>query len=84
MIKYFYLNHSLNLKYYYSSQSGPGSNGTEVMFHIPQSFKTGASPSNLVSYPGHSLGAGILPLCRDAVGIFYHPSRLGCVFFLVI
>ena len=27
-------------------------------------------------YPGHSLG-GVLPLCREAVGVFYSPSRLG-------
>ena len=26
-----------------------------------------------VIYPGHSLGGGFLPLCRDAVGVF---SRL--------
>ena len=29
-------------------------------------------------YPGHSLG-GVLPLCREAVGVFYSPSRLGKV-----
>ena len=29
----------------------------------------------LVSYAGHSLG-GVLPLCREAVGVFYSP-RLG-------
>ena len=39
-------------------QSGPGSNGNEVVLHIPQSPSiTGISPSDcLVSYPGHSLG----------------------------
>ena len=37
-------------------QSGPGSNGNEEAFHIPQSSKTGASPSyGLVSYPRHTL-----------------------------
>ena len=30
-----------------------------------------------VSYPGHSLVGGVLPLCREAVGVFYSPSRLG-------
>ena len=46
------------------SQSGPGSNGNEGVLHS----KTGASLSDsLVSYPGH------LPLCRDAVGVFYSP-----------
>ena len=29
-----------------------------------------------MSYPGHSLGV-VLPLCREAVGAFYSPSRLG-------
>ena len=29
-----------------------------------------------MSYPGHSL-VGVLPLCREAVGAFYSPSRLG-------
>ena len=33
-----------------SYQSGPGSNGIEELFHIPQNFTTG-----LVSCPGHSL-----------------------------
>ena len=38
---------------------------------------TGASQSDcLVSYPEHSL-AGVLLLCREAVGVFYSPSRLG-------
>ena len=37
-------------------QSGPGSNGNERVFHIPQSSRTGASLSDcLVSYPGHLL-----------------------------
>ena len=38
-------------------QSGPGSNGNEVVLRIPQSSTvTGASPSDcLVSYLGHSL-----------------------------
>ena len=39
-------------------QSGPGSNGNEEVFCIPQSLNiTGASPSDcLVSSAGHSLG----------------------------
>ena len=33
-----------------------GSNGNEEVLHIPQSFRTGASPSNdFVSYPEHLL-----------------------------
>ena len=35
-------------KYYHSDQSGPGSNGNEGAFHIPQCSKTGASPSDTV------------------------------------
>ena len=54
-------------------QSGPGSNGNEGVLHISQSFRTGTSSSdNLVSYLGHSLVG-----CRDAVGVFYSPNRLG-------
>ena len=57
-------------------QSGPGSNGIKRVLHIPQISKARASPSDvLLSYPGH-LGV-LLPLCRDAVGIFYSPSWLG-------
>ena len=60
-------------------QSEPGSNGNEGVLRIPQGPSiTGISPSDcLVSYPGHSLGVGVLPLCRGAVGVFYSPSRLG-------
>ena len=59
-------------------QSGPGSDGNEGVLHIPQSSTiTGTSPSDcLVSYPGHLL-VGVLPLCREAVGVFYCSSRLG-------
>ena len=57
-------------------QSGLGSEGNEGVLHIPQISKAGASPSDgLMSYPGHSLG-GVLSLCRDAVNVFYSPSRL--------
>ena len=33
------------------TQSGAGSNGNEGVLHIPQSSRTGASPSDGVSYP---------------------------------
>ena len=61
-------------------RSGPGSDDNEGVLYIPLSYSiTGASPSDcLVSYLGHSLG-GVFPLCRDAVGVFYSPSKLGCV-----
>ena len=44
-----------------SDQSGPGSNGNEEVLHIPLSSSI--------------IGRG-LPLCRDAVGVFYSPIRL--------
>ena len=52
-----------------------GSDGNEGMLHIPQNSSiTGTSASDyLMSYPGHSLG-GVLPLCTDAVGVFYNPN----------
>ena len=30
------------------SQSGPGSDGSEGVFHIPQDFKAGTSPSDVL------------------------------------
>ena len=60
-------------------QSEPGSGGNEGVL----SSITGTSPSDcLVSYPRHSLRdrerwGGVLPLCRDAVSVFYSLSRLG-------
>ena len=59
-------------------QSGPESDGNEEVLRIPQSTSiTGTSPSDfLVSYTGHPLGSDI-PLCREAVGVFYSPSWLG-------
>ena len=62
------------------SQSEPGSDGNEGVLHILQSSSTtGASPlDGFASYPGNSLG-GFYSLCRDAVSVFYSPSRLGCI-----
>ena len=59
-------------------QSWPGSNGNEGVLCFPQSSSiTGASPSDsLVSYPGHLL-EGVLPLCREAVSVFYSPQPTG-------
>ena len=64
------------------SQSGPGSNGNKEVLHVPQSSSiTEASPSDcLVSYQGHSLVGVFLPLCRDAVGVFYGSSQQGGAF----
>ena len=42
VIKYFYLTQRWDLNWYYKSgQSGPESNGTNEVLHIPQSSKTG-------------------------------------------
>ena len=59
-------------------QSGSGSKRNEGVLSIPQSSSiTGASLSDcLVSYLGHSLGGGVLFLCRDAVSVFYSPSQV--------
>ena len=74
-------------------QSGPESGDNKGVLYISQSSSiTGSSPSDvwvsytgyslevlhrvLVPYPGHLL-VGLLPLCREAVGVFYLPSRLG-------
>ena len=59
-------------------QSGLGSDGNKGVLCIPQSSSiTGTSPLDcLVSYTGHSF-RGVLPLCREAVGVFYNRNRLG-------
>ena len=44
---------------------------------FPRALLTGILPLNsLMSYQGHSLRGVILPLCRDAVGVFYSPIVL--------
>ena len=59
-----------------TGQSGPGSNGNEGVLNVPQSSKTRASPLYcLMSYQEYSLGE-VLPLCRNAVDVFFSPSRL--------
>ena len=59
-------------------QSGPGSDGNEVVLRIPQSSNTaGTSPSDCLSVINRTLVGGVLPLCRGAVGLFYSPSRQG-------
>ena len=71
-------------------QNGSGSNGNEEVLHIPQSSSiTGASPSDyLVSYIQDTRwGGGLLPLCRDAVGVFYSPSWLrwpACMIIMIL
>ena len=59
-------------------QSGPGSDGIKGVLRIPQSSSiTGNSPSDFFSVISRTLVGGVLPLCREAVSVFYSPSRLG-------
>ena len=60
--------------------SGPGSDVKEGVLRISLSSSiTGAWPSDyLVTYPGYSFfGGEVLPLCREADGVFYHPDERG-------
>ena len=54
-------------------QSGPWSSGNAEVLCIPRTSLS----DFLVSYSGHSLYMGVLPLCIDAVGVFYSLSWLG-------
>ena len=58
--------------------SDPGSDSNEGVLRIPQSsIITENSPSDcLVSHLGHSLG-GVLPLCKEVVGVFFSPIWQG-------
>ena len=61
------------------SQRGPGSNSNEGVLNIPRSSRTRATQLDcFMSYPRHLLRGEALPLCRDAVNVFYSPSWLGC------
>ena len=56
-------------------QSGPGN---KRVLYIPQNSSiTGASPSYLFSIISRTLIGGVLPLYRDAVGVFCSPSQQG-------
>ena len=55
-------------------QSEPGSNGNEKVVLISQSsYITGAPPSDCSCHI-RTLVEGALPLCSDAVGVFYCSS----------
>ena len=59
-------------------QSGSGSNGSEGVFRIPTAH--GLEPHHQMQCSVLSktlVGEDVLPLCRDAVGVFYTPNRLG-------
>ena len=63
-------------------QSGPGSDGNEGVFNIPQIFSiTGISPSEcLVSYPGHSLGEFFPPSAEMQLVYFTAPVNWARLF----
>ena len=57
------------------SPSGPWSDGNKGVLGIPVSSRvTETSPFSVIS---RTHVGEVLPLCRDAVGVFYSPSRLG-------
>ena len=59
---------------------GYRSNSNEGVHHIHESFRTGASLSDAVTcYIQKNRMGGVLLLRRDAVSVFYSPSRLGCL-----
>ena len=64
-------------------KSEPGSEANKKILRIPQNSSiVRASPLDcLVPYPGLSLG--VFTRCRDAVGVFYSPSRLSNIVFAV-
>ena len=60
-------------------QSGPGSNGNEEILRIPQGYTDWSLAIRLFNVISKILVWAVLPLCRDAVGVFYSISQLGCV-----
>ena len=63
-----------------ADQSRPGSDDNKRVLRIPKSSGiTGASPIRLFSVISKTLVGGVLPLWRDAVGVFCSPNRLGHV-----
>ena len=59
--------------------SEPSSDSNDWVLRIPQSSSiTGTSPTDcFISYFGHLLEEGVLPLWSEAVCVFYSRSRLG-------
>ena len=56
--------------------SGPGSNGNEGVLYIYPKYQYYWNLTiRLFSVISRTLVGGILPLCRDAVGVFYSPHR---------
>ena len=77
---------------YHFRQSRAGSNGNEMVLRIPQSIRIpGASSTDcLISFMTHVqvgsyhpapadwlfVGGGVLSLCKEAVSVYFSPSRL--------
>ena len=53
--------------------SRPGNNSNEEVFYIPQSSRAGVSYQYFV-ISRTPVGERVLPIYRDAIGIFYNPS----------
>ena len=58
------------------SQNGPGNDDSEGVLCKAPALLESHHQIFLVSCPGHSL-SGVLPLCRDAVGVFCSKKSLG-------
>ena len=57
------------------NSSWPGSNGYEGVLHIPLNSIIRASPSDSVYFHAQGTHCEVLPLRRDAVGVFNSPNR---------
>ena len=67
------------IRCYYSCQSGLGSNGNELVLHIPKSSGiTGASLSDCLMLSRTFVGENLL-LYRKAVSVFYSSGQLGFI-----
>ena len=66
-------------------QSWPGRDGNEGILHIPLiSSITQTSPSDCLLSISRTVVGRVLPLYREAVGVFYSPSRLGKTWFCLV
>ena len=66
------------------SQSGPGSNGNEGVFHIPHSSTDWSLNIRLFSVISRTLVEGWLALCRDASSVFFRNLLLLNLLYLEI
>ena len=59
-------------------QSRLGSDGNEGVLRIPQSSSiAGTSPSDCIVSSQDIRWGAFLPFCRNTIGVFFNPSRLG-------